>query len=105
MHDVEMNITEACKHVTDIERGICTLKERIRCVVSDLHVAGILYYHMWIIVHDVYFVTKMVNLFPSKLGMLQVYPPHAIVMGQTLDVKTELRAQFVLYIGICTSES
>ena len=58
---VEVNTTAAREHVGDIERVIQFLKDRARAAMSDLHVAGFVYFHKMIIVHCVYFVCMMVN--------------------------------------------
>ena len=96
--DVEMNTAAAHKHVTDIERGICTLKECCRCIVSDLRVTEIQCFHKWIVVHCVYFVTKMVNSFGANLGASQAFSPCRIVMGQSLDIRFNLSTQFGSYV-------
>ena len=45
---VKVNTTAAREHVAEIERGICTIKERGRCVLSELPFE---YFHHWVIVH------------------------------------------------------
>ena len=42
---VVVNTTAAREHVGEIERVIKFIKERARCVVSDLRVAGFKYLH------------------------------------------------------------
>ena len=57
---VEVNTTAAREHVGEIERGIRLVKERSRCVISDLRVAGFTLLHKMIIVHCVYFVVILI---------------------------------------------
>ena len=53
---VEVNTTAAREHVGEIERGIRLMKDRSRCVISDLREAGFKYFHKMIVVHCIYFV-------------------------------------------------
>ena len=45
---VEVNTTAAREHVGEIEHAICLLKERSWSVISDLRVAGFIYFHKMI---------------------------------------------------------
>ncbi len=57
------NTTAAREHVGKVKRGIQSVKERCRWIMSDLSVTGIKRIHKWIAVHCVYYCIKMVNSF------------------------------------------
>ena len=95
---VELNTTAAREHVGEIERGIRFLKERSRCVISDLRVAGFQYFAKWIVVHCVYFVVMMVNAIPAEDGISEKLSPREIVTGRTIDFVTDCRAMFGAYV-------
>ena len=68
-----VNTTAAREHVGEIERVTKFIKERARCVVSDLRVAGFKYLHQLIVVHCIYFVTMMINAVPAEGGISEKY--------------------------------
>ena len=84
---VIVNTTGARDHVGEIERLIKFIKERARCVISDLRVAGFKYLHRLIVVHCLYFVTMMINEVPAYGGISEKYSPREIVTGRKLDMK------------------
>ena len=47
---VEINSMATREHVGEIEQGIYTAIERHRCLLSDLHLAGVKYFNRWIVV-------------------------------------------------------
>ena len=68
---VDVNTTVAREHMAEIERGICLLKERSRCVVKSLPFQ---YLHKQIVIQLVYFVTLFVNTILSAEGISQISP-------------------------------
>ena len=95
---VVVNTTAAREHVGEIERVIKFIKERARCVVSDLRVAGFKYLHKLIVVHCLYFVTLMINAVPAEGGISEKYSPREIVSGCKLDMKKDCRVLFGAYV-------
>ena len=55
-------------------------------------------FHKMIIVHIIYFVDKLLNTVPARLGILEQHAPAEIVLGQTLDAKKDLRVRFRAYV-------
>ena len=68
---VEVNTMAAREHVGEIERGIRLVKERSRCVISDLRVTGFTFLHKMIILHCVYCVVMMLNTVLDASGILE----------------------------------
>ena len=93
-----VNITASREHVGEIERAIRHIKDRTRCVVSDLRVAGFQYLHKWIVVHCLYFVVMMINAVPAEGGISTVLSPREIVTQRKLDMEKDCRVQFGSYV-------
>ncbi len=60
--------------------------------------AGFNFFHKIIIVHIIYFVVKLLNAVPTKLGISQQHALVEIVMGWKLDAKEDLRIRFGAYV-------
>ena len=88
-------MTAAREHVAEIERGICTIKERGRCVLSELPFE---YFHHWVIVHLIYFVVKWLNAVPAELGISDKYSPREIVTRMKIDYNKDCKFQFGSYL-------
>ena len=86
---VEVNSTAAHEHVGEMERGIRLVKERIRCIISDLHSAGFTHLHRMIVVHCVYFVIMILNAVPADSGILEKILPREIVTGRKIYMKKD----------------
>ena len=63
---VNVNTTATREHGAEIERGICLLKERSRCVVKSIPFQ---YLHEQIVIQLVCFVTMFVNAIPTAEGI------------------------------------
>jgi hypothetical protein len=76
---VEINTTTACKHVSEIECFIRTIKECSRALVLDL-----LYMPLprQVIIHLVYFSVQWLNSLPAAAGVSDKYSPWEIVLGR-----------------------
>ena len=64
MDEIDMvivNRTGAREHVTDIERGIWTIKESVRCTVSELRRVEIMVLPKQVIIHLIYGVVMWIN--------------------------------------------
>ena len=96
-----VNITTAREHVGEIERAIRHIKDRTRCVVSNLRVAGFQYLHTWIVVHCLYFVVMIINAVLAEGSISTVLSPREIVTQRKLDMEKDCRVQF----GSCVEAS
>ena len=93
---MKVNITAAHEHVREMERGIWLVKERSRCIISDLCSAGFTHLHKMIVVDCVYFVVMRLNAIPADSGIGEIFR-HEIVPGRKIDIKKDCRAVFVAY--------
>ena len=88
---VEINTTAARKHVGEIERFICTIKEHSHALMSDLP------YNILprqITIHLVYFAVLWLNSLPAAAGVSEKYSPREIVLGRELDFDKHCKATF-----------
>ena len=70
--ELDINISAAREHVGEIERYHRTLKERCRCVLSDMKSIGsdaYQYLHKKIVIRLVYFCVMMINAVPAANGI------------------------------------
>ena len=74
------------EHVCKIERCNKTVKERSPGTISVMRDEGFNFFHKMIIVHIIYFVVKLLNAVPARLGISQEHAPVEIVMGQKLPL-------------------
>ena len=80
----KMNLRSASEHVPEIEREIWVIKECVRMVVYSLPVNTL---PPLVLVHAVLFVTKLLNLFPVKGGILTQFGPKQIMTGEVVHYK------------------
>ena len=93
---LDINISAEREHVGKIERYHRTLKERCRCVLSDMRPVGCnayQYLHKQIVIRLVYFCIMMVNAVPAAKGISDRFAPRGIVTGRRLNFK-HLQAAF-----------
>ena len=98
MELVDINITAACEHVGEIEKGIRYLKECCRCNVSTFAVAGIKFLAKPIVIQLVYNVTLFVNVVPDALGVSDCYSSRKIVTQGKFDFKRDYKVLFGTYV-------
>ena len=67
---IEINTTTAREHVGEIERSICTIKERVREITT---VMPYKVFPKQVVVHLVYYVTTLLNCSISNLGFLKKF--------------------------------
>jgi hypothetical protein len=79
-----LNLASANKHELFIEHCICVVKERVRSIHHSLPFQTI---PKVILTHMVFYVVKLLNYFPVKGGVSEVYGPKAIILGEVLDFK------------------
>jgi hypothetical protein len=79
-----LNLTSANKYVPEIERKIGVIKERVRAVMYGMPFNAV---PLIICISAVLFVTKQLNLFPVKGGILANYSPKQIMSGEVVHYK------------------
>jgi hypothetical protein len=79
-----LNLTSANEHEPFIERRIRVVKERVRSIRHSLPFQTI---PKVILTHMVFYAVKLLNYFPVKGGVSEVYGPKAIMSGEVLDFK------------------
>ena len=79
---VEINTTAAREHVGEAERGIRTIKERARCVVSMLPYTML---PKQMVIHLIYYVVLLINAFPAAKGISERYSPREIITQRVLE--------------------
>jgi hypothetical protein len=79
-----LNLTSANKHLPEIEREICVIKEQVRTVMYGMPFNAV---PLIICISAVLFVTKQLNLFPVKGGILANYSPKQIMSGEVVHYK------------------
>ena len=91
---VPINTTAAREHVGEIERYVRMVKERCRCIVSDLPFQ---YLHKLIVVRLVYFAVMMLNVPIDDKGC-QTHSPREVVTGRRFNVERHCRCVFGEYV-------
>ena len=79
---IDINISAACEHVGEIERYHRTLKERCRCILSDMRPVGYntyQYLHKQIVIQLVYSCIMLVNAVPAANGFSNRFAPHGLI--------------------------
>jgi hypothetical protein len=79
-----LNLTSANKHEPFIKHCIHVVKERVRSICHSLPFQTI---PKVILTHMVFYAVKLLNYFPVKGGVSEVYGPKAIMSGEVLDFK------------------
>ena len=78
---LEVNTTAAREHVAEIERGLCTIQERGRGIVSTLPFTHL---PMQVVIHLVYFVVLWLNAMPhEKEGISDTLSPMKLFYAGT----------------------
>ena len=89
--DVPLNICAKEEHVPEIERGIQTMKKRIRGALTTLPFKKI---PRVMCVNLVLFCISMLNMFPPISGASTYFSPQTILKGTALDAKIHCRIPF-----------
>ena len=95
-----VNTTAARELVTNCERGIRTIKESARCIVSEMRRVNIKVLPKQVIIHLIYFVVMWINGGPNENGISQVYSLREIVTEKTLGYKLHCKANFGQYVHV-----
>jgi hypothetical protein len=80
----KLNLASANKHVPEIERKIQVIMERVRVGIYSIPFNSL---PARMLVHAVLFVTKQLNLFPVKGGLLLKSSPKQIMLGKVVHYK------------------
>jgi hypothetical protein len=90
MPSVECNTTAAKEHVSEAERTIRTVKERVSGLLAKLPFSHI---PKRMKIEFVYFVILWLNAFPVRSGISQTISPWELLMRWRLDYKKHCRVQ------------
>jgi hypothetical protein len=80
----KLNLASANKHVSEIERKIRMIKERVRAVIYSIPFNSL---PACMLVHAILFVTKQLNLFPVKGGLSSKLSPKQIMSNKVVHYK------------------
>jgi len=92
-----VNLASANEHVPEIERRIRVVKERARAHRHSLPFNRI---PKLLTIHIVFANVRMLNFFPSKGGISDIYSPRTIMSGETLNFKKHLSLKVGQYCQI-----
>ena len=87
---IDINISATLEHVGKIERYHRTLKERCRCILTDMRPVGCnayQYLHKQIVIRLVYFFIMMLNSVPAAKGISNRFAQREIVTRRRLNFK------------------
>lgn len=89
-----LNTASNDEHVPEVERFICTIEERVRCVWNTLPFEKI----PAVVVRDMVSSTMFwLNGFPAPNGVSTTMSPREIVTGMTVDYNKHCRIEFGAY--------
>jgi hypothetical protein len=94
---ITLNTVLAGKHVPEIERYICTVKERVRCIYNSLpfkRMPGKMIIKM--VSHSVFWL----NVFPPSDGISKTLSPRTLVVGLNVDYNKHCRLEFGEYAQV-----
>ncbi len=79
-----LNLTSANEHKPFIERRICVVKERVWSIRHSIPFQTI---PKIIMTHMVFYAVKLLNYFPEKGDVSEIYGPKTIMSGKIIDFK------------------
>ncbi len=79
-----LNLTSANKHKPFIEHRICVVKERVWSIRHSVPFQTI---PKIIMMHMIFYAVKLLNYFPAKGGVSEIYGPKTIMSGKIIDFK------------------
>jgi Reverse transcriptase (RNA-dependent DNA polymerase)/Zinc knuckle len=92
---ITTNITSRDEHVSDVERYIRTLKERVRCVYNTLPFKNM---PARLLIELVYNSNFWLNSLPSLSGISTQMSPREIITGLKIDYKRHCSLEFGCYV-------
>ena len=87
---LECNTTAAKEHVSEAERGIRTIKERARGLITTLPFDHI---PRRMKIEFIYFCVLWLNAFPVKSGISSIHSPRELMVHWKLDYKQHCRVE------------
>ena len=90
-----LNTASNDEHVPEIERQICTVKERTRAIYCTLPFNKMLRH---LIIEMVYSANCWLNMFPRKGGISKTLSPCALLTGQSWSYTTHCKLEFGDYV-------
>ncbi len=97
---VKINTTTAYEHVCEIKQCNRMVKERSQGRISEMRDVGFNFFHKMIVVHCIYFVVKLLNAVPARLGISEKFALAEIILGWNLDAKKGLMVRFGVYFEV-----
>jgi hypothetical protein len=79
-----LNLTSTNKYEPFIEHHICVVKEKVRSIRHSIPFQTI---PKFIMTHMVFYAVKLLNYFPAKVGVSEIYGPKTIMSGEIIDFK------------------
>ncbi len=79
-----LNLTSVNEHEPFIEHHICVVKERVWSIGHSVPFQTI---QKIIMMHMVFYAVKLLNYFPEKRGVSEIYGPNSIMSGKIIDFK------------------
>jgi len=92
-----LNITAREEHVPEVERYICTIKERAGTTINTLPFEK---YPHHLIVKIIYNTVFWLNCFLHKSGIHPTLSPRTIVTGTTINYDKHCRIPFRTYVQV-----
>jgi hypothetical protein len=92
---ITINTASNDEHVPDIERFICTLKERTRCIYNALPFKKM---PDRLVIEMVCASNFWLNSFPTAAGISDVLSPRAIVTGASIDFLRHCQLEYGAYV-------
>ena len=80
----QLNLTSANEHEPSIECRIWVVKEHVQSIHHSLPFQKL---SKIILMHMVFYAVKLLNFFPVKGGISEIYGPKGIMSGEALDFK------------------
>jgi hypothetical protein len=96
-----LNVADADDHVPEVERSICTIKERVRCLVQGLPFFKRMPKTMMRAVVENS--NKVLNQFPAKKGVSRTLSPLTIMMGRPGPDYNDTKIEFGTYTQVFES--
>jgi hypothetical protein len=97
-----VNLASPNEHIPEMEWQIWVVKEWSQAACHSL-------LFQWIpkllMIHIVLNAIKMLNFFPTKVGISNTFSPKTIMFGETLNYKKHLSLQVGQYFQVCKEDT
>jgi hypothetical protein len=92
---IDLNVVSKDEHVPEVERYICTIKERTQCVYNTVPFKMMPSQMIVKMVHSSVF---WMNMFPPDDGISDTISPRALISGQQMDYARHCQVEFGSYV-------